>query len=277
LTRRLTLPSCILVSVLIGVLVARVADHASIGSNDLPSPIHLTSEQDHQRIMDLLHIQVLRRGVDGDPKSPNAANYDESRVAPYALPNPLLLKNGKRVTSAKAWWEQRRPEIVEDFDREIYGRAPKNTPKVNWEIVSTTREMNGDVLVITKRLVGHVDNSSYPLITVDIQVTLTTPANAAGPVPVIMEFGLSPEVLAALAKRFPEMFKPEPGPTWQQQVLAKGLGYAVIIPTSVQADNGEGLTQGIIGLMNRGQPRKLDDLGRAARVGVGSKPRPGLF
>jgi hypothetical protein len=82
-----------------------------------------------------------------------------------------------------------------------------------------------------------------------------------GAVPVIMEFGLSPEVLATLAKRFPDAFKAGPGPSWQQQVSVKGWGYAVIIPTSVQADNGEGLTQGIIGLVNQGQPRKVDDWG----------------
>jgi len=247
--------------VLIGVLAARASEHNHRDDNSLPPPVHLTSEQDHQRTLEFLHITTLRRGVDGDPKSPNAANYDESKVAAYTLPDPLLLKNGKSVTSAKTWRTKRRPEIVEDFDREIYGRVPKNTPKVNWEVTSTIREMNGDAPVITKHLVGHVDNSSYPLITVDIQLTLTTPANAAGPVPVIIEFGLSPEVLAALARRFPDTFKPEARPTWQQQVLAKGWGYAVIIPTSVQADNGEGLTQGIIGLLNRGQPRKLDDWG----------------
>ena len=212
--------------------------------------------------MDLLHITTLRRGADGDPKSPYAANYDESKANPYPkLPDPLLLKNGKQGTTAKAWWDERRPEIVEDFDREIYGRVPKNTPKVNWEVVSTTKEMNGDVPVITKKLIGHLDNSAYPLVTVGIDLTLTTPANASGPVPVMMEFGLSPEVLAMLMKRFPEMMKPGPGPTWQQQVLAKGWGYAVYIPTSVQADNGEGLTQGVIGLANHGQPRALDDWG----------------
>ncbi|MGH8338375.1 MAG: acetylxylan esterase, partial [Gammaproteobacteria bacterium] len=43
--------------------------------------------------------------------------------------------------------------------------------------------------------------------------------------------------------------------------LARGWGYAVFIPTSVQPDNGEGLTEGIIGLVNKGQPRKLDDWG----------------
>ena len=198
-----------------------------------------------------------------NPQAPNAANYDESKANPYPnLPDPLTLKNGKKVTTAKTWWKHRRPEIVEDFDGEIYGRVPKVTPKVNWEVTSTTREMDGAVPVITKKLVGHVDNSSYPLITVDIQLSLTTPANATGPVPVIMEFGLSPEVLAAFMRRMPPPPPGTPSPNaWQQQVLAKGWGYAVLIPTSVQADNGAGLTRGIIGLVNKGQPRKLDDWG----------------
>src|SRR6267142_1987450 len=159
------------------------------------SPVHLSAEQDHQRTLDLLHITALRRGPDGDPKSPNAANFDESKVGLYSLPDPLLLKNGRKVKNAKTWWKQRRPEIVEDFDREIYGRVPRHTPKVNWEVTATTQEKEGDVPVITKKLLGHVDNSSYPFIHVDIQLTLTTPANAAGPVPVIMEFGLSPDAL----------------------------------------------------------------------------------
>jgi hypothetical protein len=224
---------------------------------------HLTAEQDHQRIMDSLHITSLRRGADGAPKSPNAANYEDEKAKPDPkLPDPLTLNNGKKVTTVKVWWDVRRPEIVEYFDREIYGRAPKVTPKVTWEVTSTIREMNGDVPVVTKKLVGHVDNSAYPAISVDIQLTLTTPANALGPVPVMMELSFSPEVMAAIAKRFPEMAAAaNKAPTWQQQVLAKGWGYAVLIPTSVQADKGDGLTEGIIGLVNKGQPRSLDDWG----------------
>src|SRR5436305_8408654 len=150
----------------------------------------MTAAQDHQRMMEILHITSLRRGADGNPDSPNAANSDESKANPYPnLPDPLVLKDGRKVTTAEAWWNQRRPEIVEDFDREIYGRVPQDTPKVNWEVTGTTREMNGDVPVVTKKLVGHVDNSSYPLVTVDIQLTLTTPAHATDPVPVMMEFG----------------------------------------------------------------------------------------
>jgi len=213
-------------------------------------------------MMDLLHIKSIRPGADGDPKSPHAANYDESKAGPFSkLPDPLRLNNGKEVKTAKQWGSERRPQIAELFEREIYGRVPANTPKVNWEVLSTTKEMNGDIPVITKKLVGHVDNSAYPAIAVSIQLTVSTPANAREPVPVIMEFALSPEVLAQLKKRFPQFFQQETGPTWQQQVLAKGWGYAEYIPTSVQADNAEGLTEGIIGLCNKGQPRKLDDWG----------------
>jgi hypothetical protein len=74
------------------------------------SPVHLTAEQDHQRLMDLLHITALRRGPDGDPKSPNAANVDESKVPTYALPDPLILKNRQRVNTGEMWWKDRRPE-----------------------------------------------------------------------------------------------------------------------------------------------------------------------
>jgi hypothetical protein len=177
------------------------------------------------------------------------------------LPDPLVLKNGKKVTTAKMWWEQRRAEIVEDFDREIYGRMPKVTPKVKWEITETLNETNGDVAVITRKLVGHVDNSAYPQITVDIQLSLSTPANArrsrAGDsrIRIRRARSFSPRPKQRwFAESSPP---PPPGPTWQQQVLARGWGYATMVPNSVQADNGAGLTQGIIGLVNKGQPRKL--------------------
>jgi len=222
--------------------------------NDRWAEIRRLSAEDHHKMMALLGIKSLRPGRNGmDPNAPNYANYDEARANPYPnLPDPLILKNGQKVTTAQMWRNQRRPEIVVDFDREIYGRVPKNTPKVKWEVTSTTNEKDGEVPVITKQLVGHVDNSSFPAISVDIQLTLTTPADATGPVPVIMEFGFG--------GRFGRM-RSGGGPSWQQQVLAKGWGYAIIVPNSIQADNGAGLTQGIIGLCNKGQSRKADDWG----------------
>ncbi len=231
-------------------------------------------------MMQLLGIPSLRPGRNGsNPQATNYANYDESKANPYPnLPDPLLLKNGQKVTTAAVWWNQRRPEIMEEFDREIYGRVPKETPAVKWEVTSLARQTNGTVPVITKQLAGHVDHSSYPLVTVTIQATLTVPANAAGPVPVMLQFGFLggfgrrgafggigrtnvPSRTNAFGRAgFPGSFGGG-GPSWQQQVLAKGWGYAVISPNSVQADNGAGLTQGIIGLMNKGQSRKADDWG----------------
>lgn len=256
-----------LLALLITPLSIGAGPFARQDASALPPPVVLTAQQDHRRLMDLLHITSLRPGAGSNPQAPNAANYDESKANPYPhLPDPLVLKNGKKVTSAKMWWNERRPEIVEDFDREIYGRVPKNTPKVNWQVASTTKEVKYDVPVITKQLVGRVDNSSYPLITVNIQLTLTTPANATGPVPVIMEFGFGGPRSGAAPAAAPNANRPvaapsSSAPSWQQQLVTKGWGYAIITPNSIQADNGAGLTQGIIGLCNKGQPRKTDDWG----------------
>ncbi len=248
----------------VGVAIVTLAFGFPLRADDPKPPVKMTAQEDHKRMMELLGIKEIRRGADGNPKSERAANVDESKATPYPdLPDPLTLKNGKKVTTAEMWTKQRRPEIVEDFDREVYGRVPKETPKVKWEVKETTKQMVGDIPAVTKRLIGHVDNSSYPLVTVDIQLTLTTPEKADGPVPVIMEFGFS------FGGKGPAPKAGAP-PSWQQQVLAKGWGYAIITPNSIQADTGgatrpdgtyQGLNTGIIGLCNKGQPRKPDDWG----------------
>ncbi len=242
-----------------------------------PAPLQLTAQQDHKLMMEALEDQRSAPGRQRhESQGADAANYDESLANPYPnLPDPLILKNGEKVTTAETWWSKRRPEIVEDFDREVYGRVPSDVPKVAWEVTGTTREKVGDIAVVTKRLVGHVDNARCPQIKVDIQLTLTTPADAKSPVPVMMEFGFGgfgpgrggPGAAAKKAMPKPatkksggRAFGPF-GPPWQPLVLAKGWGYAIIVPNSIQADNGAGLTRGIIGLCNRGQPRKPDDWG----------------
>ncbi len=226
----------------------------------------LTAEQDHRRLLDLLHISILRRGADGDPNSSNAANRDEAQAGPFSpLPELLVLKNGNRVKDAKTWWRERRLEIVEDFEREIYGRVPKNVPRVHWRVVDTKRESVAEIAVITKTLIGEADNSRCPSIAVKIQASLTVPARSRGAVPVVMELAFSPEVRAAFARRAAQAGRGDPFAeaelAWHRQVVANGWGYAQYIPTSVQADNGSGLTAGIIGLTNQGQLRALEDWG----------------
>ena len=262
----------------------------AIDSSKYPALVTFTAEQDRNHMMQQLGIKKLRPGPSGDESAPNHANYDESIANPYPkLPDPLTLKNGKKVTSPEMWWKQRRAEIVEDFEWEVYGRVPKSAPKVTWKVIITDREWVGWTPVIAKQVIGHVDNSEYPLINVNINMIVVLPANVKGPVPVLMMFGRpsfpapaqpSPENLekinAALkeliTKEHPELksvfeqypaynplvrsgsppFGPppagEPSPT--EQLLAAGWGYATIDPGTVQADNGAGLTRGIIGLVN---------------------------
>ncbi|MBN1832865.1 MAG: acetylxylan esterase [Deltaproteobacteria bacterium] len=211
------------------------------------------SQEDHQLMMRLLGITELRPGPSGNPRAPNAANTDESKATPFtSLPDPLLFKNGRIVKTTEEW-KKRKLEIFEDFDREIYGRVPERTPTVDWEVISEKDTVNGDCPVTTKQLVGHVDHSEYPAIIVDIRLTLTTPKTIIAPVPVVIEFGW--EFPGGL--RRPQ----QDGLSWQQQVLSKDWGYAILVPTSIQDDHGAGLRQGIIGLVNKGKPRKLDDWG----------------
>ena len=198
---------------------------------------------DHQRMKELLGIKTLRPGPSGNESAPNHANYDEALANPYPeLPPLLSLEDGRQVTTAEVWWKQRRPQIVEAFDREVFGRVPAAVPKVSWRVNRADRlDVTGHA-VNSRDLIGVVDNSVHPAITVEIQMTLVTPAAATRPVPIMMMFGRA-------------------HPAASEQLLAAGWGYATIAPASIQADNGAGLTSGIIGLVNKGQPRRPDDWG----------------
>lgn len=251
-----------------------------------------------------LGISKLRPGRNGNESAPDHANYDESLANPCPLlPDAFTLNNGKKVTDAQTWTQVRRPELIEKFEKEVYGRLPEQQPKVIWTTRATDREFVNRIPVVAKWLVGHVDNSRYPLINVDINMMLVVPANAKGPVPVLMMFGGRP-VFPAPAQPSPdemdklnEVFKTMmvhtdpsvqsifdkypayqpvtrlPSPNFfappkadadltpQERLLAAGWGYCTIETNSIQADNGAGLTRGIIGLCNQGQPRKVDDWG----------------
>jgi lysophospholipase L1-like esterase len=237
-----------------GVLIvtAGLTGPAVGGDDPRPAPVTLTAQQDRQNMLDQLKIpaEALRKGPSGwDPKAPDYQNTDEAKANPWPhLPEMMITKGRKVVDTPDLWWKVRRPEIVEYFDAEVYGRVPKDVPKVTWEAAAADeggfspggRGGPPPAGAVTKRLVGKVDNRACPAITVNLRLTLILPANAGGPVPVMMDFG---------------------GGGGMQQYLAKGWGYALLNPGSIQADNGAGLTRGIIGLCNKGQPRKPDDWG----------------
>ncbi len=226
--------------------------------------INRLSYADHKLMMKKLGISSIRRGPSGNPKAPDAANTDEAKVQPYFLPNPLEFNDGSKVTSP-GQWKKRRAEIKELFDREIYGRLPDNIPSVKWKVKSVEETKDGDLAVKIKELEGVVDNSSFPAIEVVIKLTVGTPAKAKKPVPVIMEFGFDFSGWFGKDKK-----KKSNELTWKQQLLKEGWGYAVLNPISFQADNGAGLREGIIGLVNKGKPRKPDDWGSLRAWGWGA-------
>ena len=84
---------------------------------------------DHQNMMDQLGIKQLRPGANPN----NQSAFDEATANPYkdSMPDVLTMKDGTKVTGA-AQWPKRRAEILEDFEREVYGRIPPNVPKVTW-------------------------------------------------------------------------------------------------------------------------------------------------
>jgi hypothetical protein len=273
-------------------------------------PVEFTADQAHQHMMDELGLKSLRPGPSGNPSAPNHANYDESLANPYPnLPDALTMTDGQKVTSAKMWWDQRRPQIVQDFEKDVYGFIPRDVPKVTWTVTAVDHENVGGHAVIAKQVIGHVDNAAYPLIDVNIRMMLVTPAEVTHPVPVLIMFGradfpdpnlptddeyarINAAMKAAMVDKDPSLkqvfaehpaWEPatrppfhfpefnadgDPPSTWE--LIAAGWGFALLDPASVQADNAAGLTRGIIGLVNHGQPRTPDQWGALRAWGWGA-------
>lgn len=263
-----------------------------VGGRGGPQPAYIPQGyDDHQNMMDQLGVTKLRPGESGS----NQERFTEEKANPYkeSIPDVLKFKDGTKVSSAEQW-PRRRAEILEEFEREIYGRIPANVPKVTWEVTATTEGVSGGIPTITKTLVGHVDNSAFPQISVNIQASFTVPANATEAVPILFEFGggfgggpgrglargpasgpatnavaRGPTTgsTAGLAARGPGG---PASPSWTQQAIAHGWGYGYINPGSIQADaGGNAMRQGIIGLTNKGEPRKPDDWGALRAWGWG--------
>jgi lysophospholipase L1-like esterase len=202
---------------------------------------------DHQNMMDQLGIKRLRPGADPN----NQSIFNEATANPYheSMPDALTLHDGTKVTTIDQWLK-RRAELMELFEREIYGRIPENVPQVNWVVTKTQEGHEAGVAVITRTLEGRVDNRVYPDVSVTIKAEFTVPVETDEPRPLMLEFG-----------GFGRFFGPRPGTIpWTEQAIAHGWAHGWINPGSIQPDNNN-FRAGIIGLTNKGQPRKPDDWG----------------
>src|SRR5689334_1008271 len=89
-----------------------------------------SSYDDHQNMMNQLGLKSLRPGP--DPNHQDTFDEATANRCKDTLPDVLKMKDGARVTTPEQW-TKRRAEIVEDFEREVYGRIPAEVPKVSWE------------------------------------------------------------------------------------------------------------------------------------------------
>lgn len=219
------------------------------------------TEADYAAMVKELGIGTPRPGR--DPNNADVSrqpNYDELMANPYVqYPEALVTFDGKKVKNAKEWKKVRRPELVNYFEEEVYGRIPAEVPAVNWKVVKEDKiDMDG-IACINRTLSGVVDNSSCPSIKVEIQASVLYPEGATN-VPVIVEFGYMLMPPSPKAMSFGPQ-KPDPAESWQMMTVRRGWAAATITTGSIQADGGHGLRQGIIGLCNKGGDRKPNDWG----------------
>lgn len=276
----------------------------SLPSHAIPSPAAsgVSADEDRRQMMGQLGIAALRPGPSGDEKAPDHANYDEAQANPVPdLPDPLTTDDGRKVTTPAMWWRVRRPQIVAAYEREVYGRIPADVPAVAWRVAATDRETMAFFHPVTAReVIGHVADPNDPARSIDIRMTVVTPADAKRPVPLLVMFGrggfpapaqpsreefarIDAALKAAAVARDPSLaavfaahpafalaaeppfHMPTPNedgdPPSSDQLIAAGWGYAMLDPTSIQPDSGDGLRRGIIGLVNGGGARTPDQWG----------------
>lgn len=247
------------------VAFAQAPAPSSQAAADARARLARETADDYADMQRQLGITAMRPGPSGNPSAPNAANNDEARANPFtAIPELMALDDGTPVRSARAW-ARRRVELLETFSHEMYGRVPRRVPAVAWREVRRVSMRVAGRPVLGREVVGRVDNRRAPDISVHITLMLVTPADAPGPVPVVIMFrggGLPGDPPPPLPAGFrPPVPQPGDDPPGTEQLIAAGWGYAFLNPSSVQADNGAGLTRGVIGLVNRGARRRPDDWG----------------
>ena len=205
------------------------------------------TEADYKATLQRLGIVSMRPGADGfNKQSPNYVNYEEVRAGQPKLPQ--LVTASTRGSSA--WRRVRRPALLKLLEDEMYGRVPATAPRLVWKLVEQrTADKYGFATTVTKY------RGSAPGRDLAVDLSLTLPANRKGKLPLILELGF-PEGF-----RFPGSPRPEPADPWQGQVLRRGWGYAILVPNTIQPDDGAGLSEGVIGIAAAGKPRGLHDWG----------------
>ena len=187
----------------------------------------------------------------------HVSNYDETKAGGYTLPDPLVLKSGERVRDAETWMKRRRPEVLEAYQREIYGRVPPTAPKVSYELVESGTSVLDGVATRTHVVMRFGSQPDGP----KTNVVLYVPTKAKAPVPVLLQLvffsGLPSSVPAPVPA--PTASKAEapvgapatlPRPRISEtnaaaEIIGRGYGYATIRYTEIEGDRADANLSGV--------------------------------
>ncbi len=111
----------------------------------------------------------------------NTPNYDEAKVQPYALPEVLKTISGKSINSVADWEQYRRPEILELFSKEVYGKTPETKLPVQFIVVSESRNAIGGKAIRKEIKACFSDSDEHC-----VSILMYLPAHIRQPAPVFL-------------------------------------------------------------------------------------------
>ncbi len=185
-------------------------------------------------------------------KTGHVSNYDENKIAPYTLPDPLVFANGTRVRDAAAW-TRRREELIHLYETDIFGRIPADAPKVRWTKAPMQGTPPGDSG--TTFVTGQIgEGREAPR----MMLSINYPQGVRRPIPMILaiQFGGGAAVPGQ-----PAPSPPIPSPPVADEILAHGWGYATLGYLDIQPDKVDTFDKGVIGATPSSKDRKPDSWG----------------
>jgi hypothetical protein len=189
-------------------------------------------------------------------QTPANANYDESKVGSYTLPDPLTFQNGTKVRSAKDW-QRRRAEILGLFEENVFGHSPKPPSSINYKVFDTDKNaLSGKatrkqvtIYFSSKKDGPKEDVLIYIPNSAKKPVTLILSLNFSGNQAVIDDSGVKlgtvwdrtthqPETAKADSRGKDKNFEVE-------KLLDRGYGFATINYEDIEPDFNGGISHGI--------------------------------
>lgn len=181
-------------------------------------------------------------------------NYDEDSVGAYTLPDPLIKKNGRKVSSAADWTGHRRPEILKLFETQQYGKVPARPEDMTWNVFDKGTPVLGGK-AIRKQVTIYFTKDTSSVHKVDLLIYL--PAHAAKPSPLLLNISFSannnavddPGVKPGMAWSKDGQRIPAPpgrfGKMNVEQFIDAGFGFATFCYTDIEPDQLNGIRFGI--------------------------------